>query len=299
MEEGTIRREVEELKAADAKDVHRAVREEGEEELARPAASLLWSGLAAGFAINASLVAEGVLEGLIPDVPWRTLVVSLGYPIGFLLVVLGRMQFFTESTITVMLPLAAHPSWWAARRTLRLWGLVLAANVVGTAIVAAALAYLPLVDDAVREGMVEVSATLLSKPPATIFWTAVPAGFLIAALAWALPNAREQAFLVVFGVTWVVGAAGFSHSVLGSAEAFLLVFSGRTGIGHALAGMILPAVAGNLVGGAGLFTMLAHGQVHSEMRDDDGGEQGPDEEAAQGDEARQDRDSGEGGEARA
>ena len=86
------RQEIEELKAADAKEVHRAVREEGEEEVNRPAASLLWSGLAAGFAINASLLAEAALHASIGDTPWRTLVVSLGYPIGFVIVILGRQR---------------------------------------------------------------------------------------------------------------------------------------------------------------------------------------------------------------
>ncbi|MBN9940454.1 formate/nitrite transporter family protein, partial [Listeria monocytogenes] len=76
------------------------VREEGETAVKRPAAALLWSGLAAGIAINASLLFEGALYAHLPDAPRRPAVVSLGYPIGFLIVVLGRMQLFTESTIT-------------------------------------------------------------------------------------------------------------------------------------------------------------------------------------------------------
>jgi formate/nitrite transporter FocA (FNT family) len=91
--------DVEDLKAADAQDLHKAVREEGEEELDRPVSSLFFSGLAAGMAIASSLIAEGALHHALPDTPWRTIIVSLGYPIGFLVVILGRMQLFTESTI--------------------------------------------------------------------------------------------------------------------------------------------------------------------------------------------------------
>lgn len=268
MEDDTDRDDVEEIKSADAKDVHRAVREEGEDELDRPASGLLWSAFAAGLAINASLIAQGALEAMVPDARWKPLLVAAGYPLGFVIVVLGRMQFFTESTVTAMLPLVARPSRWAAGRTLRLWALVLGGNLAGTALATAVLLHGGVLDPAIGEGMAVVSAKLLGHAPLGMFLSAIPAGFLIAGLAWVLPNGREQAFHVIFGVTWVVGVAGFSHSVVGSAEAFLLVWHGDIGLARAVGAMILPAVAGNLVGGAGLFAALAHGQVRGEMRED-------------------------------
>jgi len=179
------------------------------------------------------------------------------------------MQFFTESTVTAMLPLVTRPSWWRAGRTLRLWGLVLAGNLAGTAIATIALARLPLVDPELLEGMRTVAAVVLEHDAATTFWTAIPAGFLVAGIAWLLPNAREQSFWVIATITYVVGAAGLSHSVVGSAEAFTLLWAGQVDAARALAGMIIPAVIGNLIGGAGLFALLAHGQVHGERRGGD------------------------------
>lgn len=260
-EDGTI----DDLKAADAKELHRAVREEGEGELDRHTSSLLWSGLAAGLAINASLITEGAIRTVTAATRWQHLVVSLGYPAGFMLVILGRMQFFTESTITATLPLVTRPSWSIAWRTLRLWSLVLLANVAGTAVATLAMARLPLTDPSVYHGMVDVAADILKHDIGSTFWTAVPAGFLIAGLAWMLPNAREQSFLVIFAIAYSVGAAGFSHSVVGSAEAFTLVWAGRLDWTSAVLASIMPAVAGNLVGGAGLFALLAHGQVRGDM----------------------------------
>ncbi len=257
--------DVEALKAADAKDLHRAVREEGEKELARPFSSLFFSGLAAGLAIASSLIAEGALHQALPDTPWRTVIVSLGYPIGFLVVVLGRMQLFTESTITAMLPLATKPSRWALKRTLRLWAVVLAANLIGTAIAAAAMASGLLGSDALRTAMIEVSMRITELSAGATFVNAIPAGFMIAILAWTLPNARDQAFLVIAAITYVVAIGGFSHSIVGSVEAFLLLFSGHVGVWQTFAKLILPAVLGNLLGGAGLFALLAHAQVRGEM----------------------------------
>jgi formate/nitrite transporter FocA (FNT family) len=258
------RDDIEDLKAAAAKDVHRAVREEGEKELARPAASLAWSAFAAGLAINASLVAMALIEAALPEGPAKPLLVALGYPIGFVVVVLGRMQFFTESTVTAMLPFVHRPSRARALRTLRLWAIVLGANLVGTAFTTGALIHGGLVDAELAESIAQVSGHSLRHDLLHTFLAAIPAGFLVAGIAWLLPNGREQAFLVVFAITWLVGAAGFAHSVVGSAEAWALAWSGEIGWGDALFAKIAPAVAGNLVGGAGLFTLLAHGQVQGE-----------------------------------
>ena len=253
------------LKAADAKDLHRTVREEGEEELERPALSLFWSGLAAGIAISVSLLTEAALHAALPDAPWRELVVGLGYPVGFLVVILGRMQLFTESTITAMLPLVTRPSRWALARTLRLWGIVLAANLLGTGIAALALASGALGSDAIREAALAISAGITELSAGRTFINAIPAGFMIAILAWALPNARDQSVIVIVIFTYILTIAGFSHSIVGSAEAFLLLFAGQSDVGRTIGAMIAPAVLGNLVGGAGIFALLAHAQVRGEM----------------------------------
>jgi formate/nitrite transporter FocA (FNT family) len=253
------------LKAADAKELHRAVREEGEDELRRPVGSLFWSGLAAGMAISASLIAEAALYAKLPATPWRDLVVALGYPLGFLIVILGRMQLFTESTITAMLPLVTTPTRWALLRTLRLWGIVLFANLLGTAISGALIAHGLLGSDEVRGAALAISAKITELSPLATFINAIPAGFMIAILAWALPNAREQSFWIIVAFTYVLTAAGFSHSVVGSDEAFLLMFAGKTGLWQTFIELIAPAVLGNLVGGAGIFALLAHGQVKAEM----------------------------------
>ena len=257
--------DVDDLKAADAKDLHRAVREAGQEELDRPVSSLFFSGLAAGMAIASSLIAEGALHAALPDTPWRTLIVSLGYPIGFLVVILGRMQLFTESTISATLPLVTKPSGWALRRTLRLWAVVLGANLLGTALAAAMIAAGLLGSSELRTAMIEVSAAITELSAGATFVNAIPAGFMIAILAWSLPNARGQAFQVIVAITYVVAIGGFSHSVVGAVEAWLLLFVGKTGVVQTLGGLMLPAILGNLLGGAGLFALLAHAQVRGEM----------------------------------
>jgi len=252
------------LKAADAETLHRTVRESGEDELRRPAMQLFWSAFAAGIAISVSLVTEAALHAALPDTPWRELVSGLGYPVGFIAVILGRMQLFTESTITAMLPLVTRPSRWALGRTLRLWGIVLAANLCGTALAGLAIAHGAIGSDAIRTAALTISAGITELSAGRTFVNAIPAGFMIAILAWALPNARSQSVAVIFVFTYILTIAGFSHSIVGSSEAFLLLFAGQTGVAQTLAELVAPAVLGNLVGGAGIFAVLAHGQVRGE-----------------------------------
>src|SRR4051794_20743785 len=103
--------QVEAHKPPAAKVVHTSVSELGEEELGRPASSLFWSAAAAGVSMMASLWVSGALHHYLPDAPWRTAITALGYPIGFLIVVLGRMQLFTEQTVVAILPFARASTW--------------------------------------------------------------------------------------------------------------------------------------------------------------------------------------------
>jgi formate/nitrite transporter FocA (FNT family) len=93
---------VEERTALRAAVIHEAIREQGETELARPVVALAWSGLAAGLSMGFSMISEGLLESYLPAASWRPLISKLGYTVGFLVVILGRQQLFTENTLTVI-----------------------------------------------------------------------------------------------------------------------------------------------------------------------------------------------------
>ena len=200
-----------------------------------------------------------------PDAPWAPLVTSFGYCVGFVIVILGNLQLFTENTITVVLPVAVNPSLRNFRRLARLWGLAIVANLAGTFLVAAMLAHRMIVSADQLDAAVAVSAKLLDNDALTTLLRGIPAGFLVASIAWIMPNARGSEFWVVVIVTYLVAIGGFSHVVAGSGEAWLLWLTGKASFGWALGGFILPALAGNIIGGTGLFAVLAHGQVRDEI----------------------------------
>jgi formate/nitrite transporter FocA (FNT family) len=244
--------------------VYEVVRQEGEAELKRPLASLWWSGIAAGIAMFSSVLAQGVFHGQLPDAPWRSLITDFGYCFGFLIVVLGRLQLFTENTITAVLPLLAD--WSRARlgHTARLWAVVLLANVVGTFTTAALVSWAGLFPAVHLQAMLEVSREFAHHTPLEAFLFGIPAGFLIAAIVWISPNAESAKFAVVVWLTYLVALGDFTHVVVGSAELALLVIEGSVSAGGALA-VLLPTLAGNIIGGTGLFSLLAYAQIKGEM----------------------------------
>lgn len=141
--------------------VHEAVRREGEEELKRTSSALAWSGLAAGLSMGFSLAGEGVLRSKLPDVPWRPLISKLGYASGFVLVILGRQQLFTENTLTPILPLLHRKDRATLLAVMRLWIVVLFTNLAGALAVAWALGITQAFDDQTRNAFVQIGGEAL------------------------------------------------------------------------------------------------------------------------------------------
>jgi formate-nitrite transporter family protein len=245
--------------------VYQIVRAEGDEELARPLGSLWWSGVAAGLSISMSLIVEGLLLQNLPNTPWRPLIVNFGYCTGFLIVVLGRLQLFTENTITAVLPVLSRPSWLNFALTARLWGIVLAANLAGTFIFALSARYVGIFTTEQTDAFLLVSRQFMAKGALEMLLHGIPAGFLIAAMVWMIPSAKGIEFWVITLMTYAIALGGFSHVVAGSAEAFLLLVFGEIGVWQTVGAFLLPAFVGNVLGGTVLFALLAYGQVREEL----------------------------------
>lgn len=261
----TEQEEVEAQSAPTAKVVHATVSRQGEDELDRPLASLLWSGVAAGVAIMASVSVSGALHHYLPEAPWREAVVALGYPVGFLIVILGGLQLFTEHTMVAVLPFARSPSVENLTRVLRLWSAVLAGNLVGAAAVTALSAFGAVQSPEMLEGMIAVSARIMERSALDTALQAIPAGFLIASVGWMRSASTDSGFAVVTVITYAIALCGFAHVIAGAAEAFLLMWTGHASLGWVITGFLLPALVGNIVGGTGLFAVLAHAQVREEL----------------------------------
>ncbi|MFC3124007.1 formate/nitrite transporter family protein [Pseudoroseomonas globiformis] len=247
--------------------IYEVVRKEGAEELARPLTSLWWSGLAAGLSIGISIAAEGSLHQLLPDAPWRYLIESAGYTVGFIIVILARQQLFTEVTLTAFLPVLAEPSragWLALGRN---WTVVLLANMAGCALFAALLHSRGALPDFTTAGARAISEHMAEMTPLQAFLRAILSGWMMALLVWVMPLAESARIWVIALITYFIALFELSHVVAGSVEVFLLVFDDQMSLWDGLRGYLLPFMVGNVIGGAALFALLAYGQVREEMEE--------------------------------
>ncbi len=259
------RASVEEATKLSSKLVYEVIRREGEEELSRTTRSLVWSGIAAGMLIAFSVLGEAIFRTFLPDAPWRHLVENLGYSLGFLLVIIGKMQLFTENTITTVLPLMVRPTRRMYLRVARLWAIVLGANVVGAFAVAFMVAFTGVVPDILQPAILDLSRHAIEIPAGDSFFRAIPAGVLVAAIVWMLPQNQDSSFFIILTFTWLIAAGDFTHVVAGSVEMAYLIWVGELTFFPALFGFFIPVLAGNIFGGTLIFALMAWGQVRDEL----------------------------------
>ena len=261
-------REVGERTAPRAAVVFETVRREGETELRRPIFSLALSGLAGGLSMGASLAGEGLIRSMLPDAAWRPLAVSVGYTLGFLIVVLGRQQLFTESTITAILPLLDDRNKLRKLlQVLRLWSVVLAANIAGAAAFAFAAAHTSIFSADVRATFETIAREAVAPGFGSILLRGIASGWLIALMVWLLPASQGGARpAIVAMITYLIAACGFPHVVAGSVEALYAVFRGDATFAAALTTFYVPTLLGNVAGGILLVSLLSFGQVSGRIR---------------------------------
>ena len=253
--------QIEERTQIGAHVVHETIRREGEDELNRSSWALGWSGLAAGLSMGFSLVAEALLAAHLPDTGWKPLITKLGYSVGFLIVVLGRQQLFTETTLTVILPLFSLKDIKTLLSVLRLWGVVLASNLVGTFLFALCVAKLAIFTPGVQQALDQVSREGAGASFGVVMIRAIFAGWLIALMVWLLPGAETARVSIIIIITYLIGLGGFNHIIASSNKMFYLVASGAESWGWFITHFFLPTLIGNIVGGVSLVAFLGHAQV--------------------------------------
>ena len=251
-------KEVEERSSPGGHIVYQAVHKEGMDELERTNSALAWSGLAAGLSMGFSLMSEGLLRSHLPTRPGGLLIAKFGYSIGFLVVVLGRQQLFTENTLTVILPLLRKPRRAHFLQRRPALGIVLAANW-------SALSSSPGHGEHqharpnVRQAMKEIGLVSMNHDFCTLMVRGIFAGWLIAIMVWLLPFAETARVGVIIIVTYIVGIGEFSHIMAGSVDAFYLVAIGEKTFGQYFVYMV-PILIGNIIGGSSIVATIAHAQ---------------------------------------
>lgn len=187
------------------------------------------------------------------------LAAAVAYPIGFVLVIGGNYQLFTENTLApvarVLERLTSLP------RLLWMWTVVLAGNLVGAAAVGAFLAIPGVLPEQVREAAPEIMSVAHAHPPGVVFARAILAGWMVAALVWLMHRMRNTSpLLLIFAVTCFMPLLSLEHVVVGTVESTYAALLGIRPAGELLVHQTIT-LFGNTVGGVGLVTLLNHART--------------------------------------
>jgi formate/nitrite transporter FocA (FNT family) len=258
---GNESKEAERRTAPRAAVVYEAIRREATDELERPSSGLFFSGLAAGLSMGFSMVAEGLIAAHLPESNWRILVSKFGYSIGFLIVILGRQQLFTENTLTPIIQLLRHRDLSTFYSVARLWGIVLLANLMGAVLFAWVASSSDVFSPTAHAMFAELGQRAIQHDFTSTLISGTFAGWLIALMVWLLPFAETARVVVIIIITYIVGIGEFAHSIAGSVETLYLVTTGVIGFSDYATGFLIPTLLGNIIGGVALVAVINHAQV--------------------------------------
>jgi formate/nitrite transporter FocA (FNT family) len=227
---------------------------------------LAWSGFAAGLSMGFSLVAQALFRAHLPDQPWRPLVVNLGYPLGFLIVIVGRQQLFTENTLTAIIPLLARRNWTTFFRVLKLWMVVLTANLIGAHLFAWVVGNTPMFRPEIQASLLALAKQAADVSFGVAILRGIFAGWLIAMVVWMLAAVDTGRMMVIIILTYIVGLAGLTHIIAGSVDVLFLAMVGAKSWIAVAWGYMVPTLIGNIIGGVSLTAALNHAQVVAGMQ---------------------------------
>lgn len=247
--------------APNARIVYEAVRREGEHELSRGVVALFCSGLAAGLSLGFSLVTEAALRLHLPQAQWVPIIAKFGYSVGFLIVILGRQQLFTENTLTPILQLLVRRDAETLWQVARLWVTVLIANLLGTALFAWVASYSYGFTPQMQHVMALIGDQTMAYGFGSTLVRGIYAGWLIALVVWLMPFAETARVAIIIIITYVIGLGEFSHVIAGSVDALFLVAVGQLSAVDYVIGFLIPALIGNIIGGVSLVAVVNYGQV--------------------------------------
>jgi len=245
-----------------AHEIYDKAKENARDELDRSPHALAFSGVAGGFTMGLTALGVATTRALLGEGPVHDFASMLFYPIGFVAVIIGRSQLFTENTLyPVVLVFSERRH---VLETLRLWAIVFVCNVLGAFLFAVLAAKTSSLQPKTLDEIVKMGVGMVAAIPSNVFWSGVVGGWLIALVAWMVSASHWTIgqIAVIWLLCYIVGAGHFAHCIATSGEIMVAALRGAT-TGGAYLRWLLFATLGNIVGGVMIVSVLNWGQVHA------------------------------------
>lgn len=248
------------LERPSAQEIFEQVANNARQELKRSTWALGFSGFAGGIFMGLSALGNAIALAMLGSTNKIEFFAKMFYPVGFIVVILGRAQLFTENTLyPVALVLAEKKHFW---NTMRLWFTVLPSNVLGALAFATLAGRTSALSPEVVHAISKLGMEAVHRDPYAIFWSGVMGGWIIALAAWLVSGSHSitGSVMIIWILTFLVGLGNFAHCIAGSGEILTAVLTGQT-LWTTYLWWLGLAVAGNISGGVGMVTLLEYGQV--------------------------------------
>ena len=230
----------------------------GDYELTTGRRELFFSGLAGGFAIALTFLLYVEVYGQTGGMP---LVSALLYPLGFIYIILGGYQLYTENTLPpvalVLERLASLPL------LLSVFIIVLAGNAIGAMLGAVVLAETAVLSDEAAEAGLAIGEQALEHSASALFFKALFAGFIVAGVVWMdfAADSTAARLLLIYLAFLSIPVAGLYHVVVSFTELLYISLAGDASLVSGLYGFVLPVLLGNTLGGILLVTVVNYYQT--------------------------------------
>jgi formate/nitrite transporter FocA (FNT family) len=240
--------------------IYQQVSRNAKAELARSSTALAISGLVGGLTMGLTGLGVSTVKAALGHSPASALIPFLIYPLGFVAVILGRGQLFTENTLYPVALILAERRHVLA--TLRLWAIVFPSNIAGALLFALLCARTGALQPQILAALDGFGIAAVGVPAGHVFWSGVMGGWIIAMVAWLVSGSHSitGSVAVIWSLTFVVGLGHFAHCIATSGEILAAVLNHQL-TAAAYLRWLLPATAGNITGGVLLVTLLEYGQA--------------------------------------
>lgn len=229
--------------------------------------NLFLSGISAGLEIGFTVFLmaavytkfNGIVNPSVLDV-----LLAIAYPLGFIFVVLGRSELFTEHTTLAVIPVLNRNA--TIKSLLVLWVVIYAGNLVGGYFFSLIMAVIPERLDAIERGaFYGLAIKLIDHPWYIIAGSGILAGWLMGLLSWLATSAQEtiSRIVIIVLITTVIGIGGLHHCIVGSIEVFTaMLTNSKVGVMDYLHVQTWSTL-GNIIGGVFFVAFAKYSHIRS------------------------------------